>query len=501
MCSILRHCREGRVESFYLLGLFGGCKICGKLVEVGNLFKLVMWTNMEIKTETLWQSVCGELEVSMSEVIYNSWIKPCFIQDVTTVDDERLIVELATPSGYHLRTIDERYYGQIKQVIERVTNKKCELALVVSQRITPKKQVKQVEEIKGSLFEETEKKKIFAEGLNPRFTFDTYIVGGSNNLAFAAAKAIVENPGTRHNPLFIWGGVGVGKTHLMQAIGHELTRKEMDRVTYVTSEQFTSDLINSLRSKRVDAFKKKYRNVGVLLVDDIQFLAGKESTQEEFFHTFNELYMKGIQIVLTSDKKPQDIMKLEERLVSRFLGGLTTDIGLPDFEMRQAILKQKAGELKVSVDDLVIETLAENVVTNARELEGVLMRLVNKSLVDKTEITMEMVSDVIGITRQIEKRKPPRPIKIISMVAKNFEYRNKDLTGKSRKADLVKARHIAMYLLREELGTQLTKVGDLFGGRDHTTVMHAVEKIKQEVDVNQEVRNKVMNLKHLMYSQ
>jgi chromosomal replication initiator protein len=457
---------------------------------------------MKLKAETLWQSVCGELEVSMSEIIYNSWIRPCFIKDITQIDDKRLIVELATPSGYHLKTIDERYYGQIKQVIERVASKNCELALVVSQQTVVQKQVNQVvEETKGSLFEESEKKNVFAEGLNPRFTFDKYIVGGSNNLAFAAAGAVVENPGTRHNPLFIWGGVGVGKTHLMHAIGHEITRKGVEKVTYVTSEQFTSDLITSLKSKRIDAFKKKYRQVGALLVDDIQFLAGKESTQEEFFHTFNELYMKGVQIVLTSDKKPQEIQRLEERLISRFLGGLTADIGLPDFEMRQAILKQKAGELRINVDSLIIEMLAENVVTNARELEGVFMRLVNNAMAENTEITMEMVSKVIGVTRQTEKRKPPRAIKVISMVAKNFEYRNKDLVGKSRKAELVKARHIAMYLLREELGTQLTKVGDLFGGRDHTTVMHAVEKIKQEVDINQEVRNKVMNLKHLMYSQ
>jgi chromosomal replication initiator protein len=210
--------------------------------------------------------------------------------------------------------------------------------------------------------------------------------------------------------------------------------------------------------------------------------------------------MKGVPIVLTSDTKPQEIGELEERLVSRFLGGLTTDIGLPDYEMREAILRQKAAELKITVNNMVIESLAENVVTNARELEGVLMRLVNASRADHEEITMDLVSRIIGITKQAEKRKPPRPIKVISMVAKDFEYRNKDLTGKSRKAELVRARHIAMFLLREELGTQLAKVGDLFGGRDHTTVMHAVEKIKQEVDINQEVRNKVMNLKHMMYA-
>jgi chromosomal replication initiator protein len=455
---------------------------------------------MEIQAETLWQSVCGELEVSMSNSVFNSWVRPCFLRDITNVNENRIIVELATPSGYHLRTVDERYYGQIKQVIERVTGKTCELALVVSQRAIKPEDTSQVDNAKGSLFEDIGKQQIFAKGLNSRFTFETYIVGGSNNLAFAAAKAVVDSPGKRHNPLFIWGGVGVGKTHLMQAIGHAITREGIEQVTYVTSEQFTSDLVQSLRSKQVDVFKKKYRNVGALLVDDVQFFAGKEHSQEEFFHTFNELYMKGVPIVLTSDTKPQEIGELEERLVSRFLGGLTTDIGLPDYEMREAILRQKAAELKITVNNMVIESLAENVVTNARELEGVLMRLVNASRADHEEITMDLVSRIIGITKQAEKRKPPRPIKVISMVAKDFEYRNKDLTGKSRKAELVRARHIAMFLLREELGTQLAKVGDLFGGRDHTTVMHAVEKIKQEVDINQEVRNKVMNLKHMMYA-
>ena len=465
---------------------------------------------MENQVEGLWKSVSGELQVSMSDASYGSWIKPCFIKSLSEIDKERLIIEMATPSAFHLKTVDERYYGQIKKILEKITEKKCELALVVEQRKMEEREVGKIGKEEGERVIETEEKDgLFSqpknggttEGLNPRFTFDTYVVGSSNNLAFAAAKAVVENPGTRHNPLFIWGGVGTGKTHLMQATGHGLSKAGVDKVVYVTSEQFANDLINSLRMKTVDGFKKKYRQVGALLVDDVQFFSKKESTQEEFFHTFNELYMKGVQIVLTSDKKPQEIGQLEERLVSRFLGGLTVDISLPDYEMRVAILRQKATELRAEASDRVIDLIASNMNTNSRELEGMFIRLVNAASLDGGVISEELVRQTMKVNQEIERKKPPRPIKVISVVAKYFDYRNKDLTGKSRKADLVKARHVAMYLLREELGLQLIKVGELMGGRDHTTVMHGVDKIKGEIEINKEVRNKVMNLKHNLYSQ
>lgn len=466
---------------------------------------------MENQIEGLWKSVSGELQVSMSEASYNTWIKPCFIKSLSKIDEKRMIVEMANPSVYHLKTIDERYYGQIKKILEKITEKKCELALVVEQRKPKEEKVERVVREGGNerVVESEEEDGLFsqpasrrtAEGLNPRFTFDNYVVGSSNNLAFAAAEAVVENPGTRHNPLFIWGGVGTGKTHLMQATGDGLAKAGVNKVVYVTSEQFANDLINSLRMKTVDGFKKKYRQVGALLVDDVQFFSKKESTQEEFFHTFNELYMKGVQIVLTSDKKPQEIGQLEERLVSRFLGGLTVDISLPDYEMRAAILRQKATELKIEVSDRVIDLIASNMKTNSRELEGMFIRLVNEASLDGGVISEEMVRRTMKVGQEIERQKPPRPIKVISVVAKYFDYRNKDLTGKSRKADLVTARHVAMYLLREELGLQLIKVGELMGGRDHTTVMHGVDKIKGEIEVNKEVRNKIMNLKHNLYSQ
>lgn len=462
---------------------------------------------MENQAEGLWKSVSGELQVSMSEASYNSWINPCFIKSLSKIDEGRMIVEMATPSGYHLKTIDERYYGQIKKIMEKITEKKCELALIVEQKKVTEEEKerkrgneKVVKKEEENLFSQPASKET-AEGLSPRFTFDAYVVGSSNNLAFAASKAVVENPGTRHNPLFIWGGVGTGKTHLMQAIGHGLAERGVNGVTYVTSEQFANDLINSLRMKTVDGFKKKYRQVGALLVDDVQFFSKKESTQEEFFHTFNELYMKGVQIILTSDKKPQEIGQLEERLVSRFLGGLTVDITLPDYEMRVAILRQKADELKTEVSDRIIELIANNMNTNSRELEGAFIRLVNAASLNGGVISEDLVKQTIKINQETERKKPPRPIKVISVVAKYFDYRNKDLTGKSRKADLVTARHVAMYLLREELGLQLIRIGELMGGRDHTTIMHGVDKIRGEIGDNKEVRNKIMNLKHNLYSQ
>jgi len=459
---------------------------------------------MQVNESEIWTSVCGELEVAMSSATFGYYINPCFIKSITAVDAERVIVQLASPSAFHLTQIDNRYYGQIKQAMEKQLGKKVELALVVGQRQDSEDRIQnsesrnQIMEIKEGLFAQKQGDASGTKGLFPRYTFDSFVVGSSNNLAYAAAKAVVLYPGIRHNPLFIWGGVGVGKTHLMQAVGHALANKGMAKVTYVTSEQFTNDLVSSLRSKTVGAFKEKYRRVGALLVDDVQFFAGKESSQEEFFNTFNVLYQNGVQIVLTSDRKPQEIDKLEQRLVSRFLGGLTVDVGLPDYEMRVAIITKKAAEVGLAIGTELINLIAANVVTNARELEGALMRVAAEASLKGGAAEAAMVEKIVGVKQQRETRKL-RPIQLISLVAKHFDFKNKDLLGKSRKAELVLARHIAIHLLRNELGLQLEKVGELMGGRDHTTIMHANEKIKQEFEVNQTVRENVMKLRQQMY--
>ncbi|MFZ3068933.1 MAG: chromosomal replication initiator protein DnaA [Microgenomates group bacterium] len=460
---------------------------------------------MEIDASHLWQAVCGELVVSMSQAGFNGFVKPCYIKTITPIDNERIIVELAAPTAYHVRTIDEKYFSTIKQVIEKISHKKCDVALIVVEAKKKEKETKtnsrtEKEESNMNLFASNEPDKQVGNNLNPRYQFENYVMGSSNRLAFAAGKAVVDFPGTRHNPLFIYGGVGVGKTHLMHAVGHELVKKGIGKVVYVTSEQFTNDLVNSLRSKMTEAFKKKYRQVGALLIDDVQFFGGKDSTQEEFFHTFNELTNKSAQIVMTSDRKPQDIEGLEDRLKSRFLGGMAVDIGLPDYEMRLAILRQKAQEIKVEVEDGAYELMANNFNTNARELEGTFVKLAVGASLEEGILTKEMVQQTMGLPASFVKEVKVRPIKVVSTVAKYFDYRNKDLLGTSRKADLVVARHIAMFLLRDTLNIQLEKVGEIMGGRDHTTVMHAVEKMKNEVNKNADVRKKVTAIKQALYT-
>ncbi len=458
---------------------------------------------MEITSDRLWDSVCGELEVQMTPGGFSAWIKPCFIRSIIPVDESRIIVELASPSVYHSRTVEVKYYSQIKTVVERLTKKKCDLALVVDAKketVAKASSMEQkVDKSKSeSLFAVPEDTR--ANNLNPKFTFESYVVGGPNRLAFAAAKAVAENPGSRHNPLFIYGGVGVGKTHLMHAVGHELVKKGVGKVVYISSEQFTNDLVASFRSKMTDAFKKKYRLVGALLIDDIQFFSGKDSTQEEFFHTFNELQMKQVQIVMTADRKPQEIQLLEDRLKSRFLGGMMVDIGLPDYEMRLAILKQKAAEMGADVGDEAFDMMANNFTTNARELGGTFVQLATMASIEGGQLTSDMVQKTMGLPASSGQSVKVRPLKVISTVAKYFDYKNKDLLGTSRKAELVLARHIAMYLLRDSLGIQLEKVGELMGGRDHSTVMHAVEKMEDEMKEKPDVRRKILAVKQALYT-
>jgi chromosomal replication initiator protein len=442
----------------------------------------------------------------MSPASFAGWVKPCFIKSVTEIDSQRLLLELASSTAFHSHTVETKYYSIIKQAMEKVTQKKCDVALIVVEKQKEVKvaktetKTKEGEEPNMSLFTPVEDNHQAGANLNPRYLFESYMVGSSNRLAFAAGKAVVDYPGTRHNPLFIYGGVGVGKTHLMHAIGHELVKKGVGKVVCITSEQFTNDLVGSFKSKMTDAFKKKYRQVGALLVDDVQFFGGKDSTQEEFFHTFNELTNKQAQIIMTSDRKPQDIVGLEDRLRSRFLGGMMVDIGLPDYEMRLAILRQRALDIKAVVDDGAFELMANSFPTNARELEGTFVHLAAAASIDGGTLTKEMVQKNLGLPASSVKDIKVRPIKVISTVAKYFDFRNKDLLGGSRKADLVVARHIAMYILRNTLKLNLTEVAELMGGRDHTTVMHAVEKMELEIEKNTDIRRKIMALKQALYT-
>lgn len=461
-------------------------------------------------SQSLWLATRGELAIAISPANFNSWVNTCEIKGVTELDAERIIVELITNSAFHKKTVEDKFYLYIKQALEKVSKKKVDLALVV----IPKTKEEQKEEKKKrdtlpgkpkreekmGLFTQPEEPVGAGVNLNPRYTFDAYMVGNSNRLAYAAASSVVDNPGSKHNPLFIYGGVGVGKTHLMHAVGHELVKKGVGKVICATSEQFTNDLVTSIRSKVVDAFKRKYRSVGALLIDDVQFFGGKDQTQEEFFHTFNELTNKSVQIVMTSDRKPNEIVGLEDRLKSRFGGGMMVDIGLPDLEMRMAIIQQKVEESQIKVDHGVCEYIANSFLTNTRELEGIFTTLVLDAKSQGGFLTKEIVQKRMGLPQESAKEIRVRPIKIISTTAKYFGFKNKDLLGPSRKADLVVARHITIYLLRDLLGIQHEKLGALMGGRDHTTIIHAVEKIEREMKENAGVMQKVAAVKQALYT-
>lgn len=440
-----------------------------------------------------WSAVLAELELSISPVYFPTWIKPLSIESLEKVSDESQLVTILCPSSYHQTMVSQRYQGQIQRSLERICGLKTEVAYVIG-----KDSSTGLTQPPAPLFEPP-KRAVEGEGhhnLNPRLTFETYVVGGSNNFAYAAAQGAAKTPGTRHNPLFIYGGVGLGKTHLMQAIGHAIYKDHPDwNIMYISAETFGSDLIASLQNKKTPAFKKKYRAPNVLLIDDIQFIAGKEYIQEEFFHTFNELYMSQRQIVLTSDKSPQEIVKLEERLSSRFMGGLMVDIQSPDFETRVAILTQKCEALSLNIPAEVISLIAERTTTNIRELEGALQGILTKALPSGGEITSDMVREFFGAERE-RRTQRIKPNSVIAKTAQYFAFKPAELVGASRKAPLTAARHTAMYLLYNDLGLPYEQVGRLFGGRDHTTIIHAVEKIADKLKTDPGMAKIIADIKH-----
>jgi len=334
--------------------------------------------------------------------------------------------------------------------------------------------------------------------LHPRYTFDTLIVGNSNNFAFAAAQGIIKNPGLSYNPFFLWGGVGLGKTHLMQAIGHQLLKDNPDlKVRYFPAETFGNELISSLKNKDMTKFKSKYRNLDCILVDDIQFIAGKEYIQEEFFHTFNSLHLSGKQIILTSDRKPSEIDHLEDRLVSRFMGGLTVDIQLPDYEMRTAIIKQKASEINLNLTPQAIDHLAKNIQSNIRDIEGKLREISILSQSNQihqvdTNFLLQFLSMPQTAT-DLKNNISPRHI--VSTCAKYYKIKTGDLCGKSRKQDLVHARHVTAYLLVDFLNLPLERAGEILGGRDHTSIMHARDKIHTLFSTNPQFQKELNQIK------
>jgi chromosomal replication initiator protein len=330
--------------------------------------------------------------------------------------------------------------------------------------------------------------------LNPRYTFDAFIVGNSNRLAHAASLAVAEAPGESYNPLFLYGGVGLGKTHLLHAIGHQGVKTGL-AVLYVSSEQFTNEIVNAIRYRTTEEFRAKYRSVDILLVDDIQFIAGKESTEEEFFHTFNSLYEMSKQIVICSDRPPKAIVSLEERLRSRFEWGLIADIQPPDLETRMAILRVKADTLRYRVPDDIIAYIAGRVQTNIRELEGCLNRLMAIQQLHRTELTMDIARAAMSSLGNDNREPTLDARQIAQVVADYFHISFESMCGKQRDKYILMPRQIAMYLIRQETQTSLLEIGQLFGGRDHSTVLNAIEKIDKSINVNQTLRSDIVAIR------
>ncbi|MBX6343019.1 MAG: chromosomal replication initiator protein DnaA, partial [Thermomicrobiaceae bacterium] len=320
-------------------------------------------------------------------------------------------------------------------------------------------------------------------GLNPHYTFEKFVVGSNNQLAHAAAMAVADRPADRFNPLFIYGGVGLGKTHLLHAIGHRaLALNPQLRVRYVSSETFTNELIHAIRQQRTEEFRDRYRTVDILMIDDIQFIAGKESTQEEFFHTFNALHQSGKQVVISSDRPPKAIATLEDRLRSRFEGGLIADIQPPDLETREAILAEKGRELGVFLPHDVVEYVAQKVQSNIRELQGALNKIVALAQLYGRPLTLALAVEALTDTALERKREQMTPDRIIDAVTRYYRISKKDIVGPGRRRDLVVPRQVAMYLMREETGTSLVEIGQCLGGRDHSTVLHGIEKVERTVE-------------------
>lgn len=338
-------------------------------------------------------------------------------------------------------------------------------------------------------------------GLNSRYLFNRYIVGSSNRMAAAAGRSVAENPGHSYNPLFIYGGVGLGKTHLLHAIGHEaLQLRPYLKVMYVSSEKFTNDLVNSIREQRMTEFRNRYRSIDLLMIDDIQFIAGKESTQEEFFHTFNTLVESNKQVVISSDRSPKSMLTLEDRLRSRFEGGLISDVSLPDYEMRLLILQAKAEYQPVPIPSDVLEFIAHKVPSNIRELEGALIRVVAFGFLNKMAITVELAAQALNDSLLNSRKKLVTKERIVEAVSNFFNVEIKELQGRSRSADIVLPRQVAMYIIREQTDHSLVEIGQMLGGRDHTTVMHGLEKIEQAVESNIQLRQQINTITQIVYN-
>ena len=453
----------------------------------------------------LWKAALGEIGLQISKANYKTWLA-----NTSIVDKKNGVVIVAVPNSFTKEWLENKYHKFILRSLRNIESEIKEVTYqikpnYIKEELKDKKQTKEDELIIHKQLDFAELNVDVETNLNPRYTFDNFIVGPSNELAHAAASAIVKNLGNKYNPLFIYGGVGLGKTHLIQAIGNAVRKENRNKkIKYVTSERFTSEVITTLRSgslrpNDIDDFKKRWREIDLLIIDDIQFLSGKEKTQDEFFHTFNALYDASKQIIISSDRPPKSIQTLEERLRSRFEGGMIADVSYPDLETRITILKTKANEKGFDFSYDILEYIALNIKKNIRELEGALNRLIASNLnANKKDLNLTEVKKALNIIVNTPKKSTTFK-NIIKAVAEFYDISEKELLERSRKKEIVKPRQVIMYLLREELKSSFPFIGLKVGGRDHTTAIHACDKIKKEIELDQNFNDEINMIREKLY--
>lgn len=444
-----------------------------------------------MNAQQAWQATMGQLQMEMSKAAFDTWVR-----NAEMLSHEETNFTIGVPNAYARDWLESRLSTTVTRCLTGILGRPQTVRFVVWH-----KEYDMIEEESENQQQEIENRSSEAahrsnNTINPRYNFENFVVGASNRLAHAACMAVAENPARAYNPLFLYGGVGLGKTHLLHAIGNTAFRQGLE-VMYVSSEEFTNDLINAIRSHNTPPFRERYRRIGVLLIDDIQFIAGKESTQEEFFHTFNTLHGQDKQIVISSDRPPKAMVTLEERLRSRFEWGLTADIQPPDLETRIAILRSKADRAGRQVPVEILETIARLVQSNIRELEGALTRVMAFSDLSGSPLSTQLVQTALADL--LPQRGTLDPRQVLMAVANVFGLSPEDLLGRSRSRDVALPRQVAMYLMREEMNVSLPQIGEALGGRDHTTVMYACDKVADMIERDDRLRRQVLQIREQLY--
>ena len=456
-----------------------------------------------LNLKQLWAAALGELQVGLSRANYETWFK-----ETQVISEEDDVFLVGVPNAFAREWLENKYRPQVRQALQHLLGRTVEVRFVTSaaMSLVASRSPGFAAQSGGSALSQQvgapdRREQGLSALLTTRYTFSTFVVGSNNRLAHAAALSVAERPGHSYNPLFVYGGSGLGKTHLMHAIGHAvIARHPKKRVAYATSEKFTNDFINSIRAQKGEEFRERYRRIDVLLIDDIQFIAGKEGTQEEFFHTFNAIHEEGKQIVLSCDRPPKAITQLEDRLRSRFEWGLIADISAPDLETRIAILRVKAEAQNVSVPPAVIDFLAQKIVSNIRELEGALTRIAAYATLNALPVTVPLAEGMLQNILYNPHRKTLSPERIVETVARYYGVPLEQIKGKARDKQIVLPRQIAMYLMREETEAPLIRIGEALGGKDHSTVLHGCEKIEREMAENEDFRRDIGALRETLYS-